>query len=239
MMVLNYPGAAHLFSTVLRASLFVFTPLTLAGCTDRLATGSTISDDYKLRHPIVLGEKAVTLHLLPGAKLDEPTKRRLAQFAADAQEEGLGLVEILVPAGAINEAEARAALPQIKAALQMSAVSVGSYPSAGSRTPSPLRISYRAVRAAVTHACGQWPVDLASGSSLESWDNKPYWNHGCSYQKMIAAQVDDPHDLEAPRATPPGDFRTRARAIEKIRQGADPATAWASSQIGAASVGGK
>ena len=43
---------------------------------------------------------------------------------------------------------------------------------------------------------------------------------------MIARQVDDPRDLEAPRAESPSDVKMRTRAIEKVRQGSDPSTAW-------------
>ena len=92
--------------------------------------------------------------------------------------------------------------------------------------------------ARVAHQCGEWPRDLASGSTLETWKNSPYWNLGCSYQNMIATQLDDPRDLEAPRATSPSDIQMRTRAIAKVRQGADPATQWTDKSIGIGTVGG-
>ena len=54
----------------------IFGALALAGCTDRLATGSTVSDDYRERHPIVLAERPVTLNLFSNRKLDDVAKRR-------------------------------------------------------------------------------------------------------------------------------------------------------------------
>ena len=209
---------------LLRAAL-VFGGLALAGCTDRLATGSIISDDYQMRHPIVLAERPVTLTLFASRKLDDGSKRRILEFASEAKIEGAPVVEILAPTGAFNDAEARALLPAVKAALRQggvdASITTGSYPAPDPRAMAPLRLSYRAVRAQVSHRCGEWPLDLASASSLESWDNRPYWNLGCSYQNMIATQLDDPRDLEAPRAATPGDVQMRTRAIGVARQGGD------------------
>ncbi len=218
-------------SLVLRAGLLSWAAFSLAGCTDRLATGATISDDYRERHPIVLTESPVTLNLFPTSKLDDASRRRVVEFAGQSREAGASVIEILVPVGALNEAQNRSALPAIKAALaaggSAAALSVGSYPAPDARTAAPLRLAYRTLTARVPHRCGEWPADLASASSTEGWDNRPYWNLGCSYQNMIARQVDDPRDLEAPRAESPGDVKMRTRAIEKVRQGIDPSTAWA------------
>jgi pilus assembly protein CpaD len=226
----------------LRVALLAFVALSLAGCTDRLATNSTLPDDYRARHPIVLRERPVTLNLFPGARLDEGSRRRIKEFAADLRAEGAGSVEILVPAGALNEAQARLAVPAIRAALVAEggsfSISVGSWPVADRRATAPLRLSFRGVQARVANRCGQWPQDLASGSSLETWENRPYWNHGCAYQNMIATQLDDPRDLEAPRASSPGDIQMRSRAITKVREGADPSTGWSDKSVGIGQVGG-
>ncbi len=230
---------------MLRAAALVFGSLTLVGCTDRLATGTTVSDDYQQRHRIVMGEQPVTLNLFASRKLDEGSKRRILEFASEARIEGAPVVEVLAPAGAFNEKEARALLPAVKAALQeggfTASVSTGSYPTADPRAMAPLRLSYRAVRARVSHPCGEWPADLVSGSSLDGWDNRPYWNLGCSYQNMIAMQLDDPRDLEAPRATTPSDVQMRTRAIADARQASGvsaPRTAVPAASSGSATQGG-
>ena len=111
MMIHIRPGSA------LRAGLLVSAAFSLAACTDRLATQSTISDDYRQRHPIVLDEAPVTLNLFPAARLDEGSRRRIIEFAAQARSSGAGGFEIMIPAGARNEAQARAAAPAIRAAL--------------------------------------------------------------------------------------------------------------------------
>ena len=216
------PRAPRTF-TLLPAAALAVAVLALAGCTDRFATGSTVSDNYEVRHRLVLAERPVTLNLYPSRKLDDGAKRRILEFASEARNEGAPVIEVLTPAGAINDTEARALLPAVKAAIQeagfVASVSIGSYPAADPRAMSPLRLSYRAVRARVDHRCGEWPADLASGSSLDTWENRPYWNLGCSYQNMIATQLDDPRDLEAPRAATPSDVQMRTRAIGEARQG--------------------
>ena len=96
----------------------------------------------------------------------------------------------------------------------------------------------RGIKAKVTDQCGQWPNDLASGSSIEGWDNKPYWNLGCSTQSMIAAQTADPRDLVEPRGEEVSDTQMRARGIEAVRAGADPNTSWHVQNSNIATVGG-
>lgn len=227
----------------LRASLAALSVMWLAGCTDRLATGSTVSDDYRQRHPIVLREKPVTLNIVAGPTLDPGSRSRVAQLGLDAREEGAGSVDILIPVGAPNEAHARAVVPAIKAVLggvnPSIAIHVGSYPAADRRAVAPLHVSYRTVRAAVPHRCGQWPADLGAGSAEDDLENRPYWNHGCAYQNMIATQIDDPRDLQSPRAITPADAQIRMRSIERVRKGGDPGTSWGTTlNSGIASVGG-
>ncbi len=82
------------------------------------------------------------------------------------------------------------------------------------------------LKAEVRTPCGSWPEDLASGSSLEGWKNEPYANFGCATQSVVAAQVDDPRDFVQARTLGPSDVAMRTRAIQDVRNGQDPATAW-------------
>lgn len=239
----RFTSAAPLAPSILRASLAALAVMWLGGCTDRLATGSTISDDYQVRHPIVLREKPVTISIISGPTLDPGSRSRVVQFGLDAREEGAGSVEILIPAGAPNERQARAVAPAMKAALEEGgsalAIHVGSYPASDPRALAPLRVSYRMVRAGLTHACGQWPADIAVGSAQDDLDNRPYWNFGCSYQNMIATQVEDPRDLQGPRAMTSADAGIRMRTIDRVRKGNDPATSWSTGLgAGIGNVGG-
>lgn len=206
--------------------------LGLGGCdtVDRMATSSVVKDDYRERHRITMMERPVALNLFPsGTQIDPVSERRLIQFAENYRAEGEGRLEILMPSGGVNESNARASIASLRSTLARAGVndvSEGSYPVADPRANSPIRIIYRATRAKVINRCGEWPADIGIGGPNGTWDNKPYWDFGCSYQTMFANQAADPRDLEAPRAATPNDVGMRMRGIEKVRQGHDPATDW-------------
>jgi pilus assembly protein CpaD len=218
----------------------------LAGCSsvDRMATSSVVKDDYRERHRITMSERPVVLNLFPSSsRLDPGSERRVAQFAESFKTEGDGQLEILVPAGGVNEVSARASVSAVRAVLSRTgingSVSEGSYPVADPRANSPLRLIYRATRAHVTNRCGEWPADIHLGGSSGTWDNRPYWNYGCSYQQLFATQTADPRDLEAPRAATPSDVGMRMRAIEKVRAGGDPGTEWKVENTKISNIGGR
>ena len=85
--------------------------------------------------------------------------------------------------------------------------------------------------------CGEWPADIASGSSAEGWQNRPYYNLGCATQSNLAAQVADPVDLVRPRQEDPSDVAMRTRAISAVRTGADPGTSWSLSNTNIGGLG--
>ena len=105
-------------------------------------------------------------------------------------------------------------------------ISVGSYPVADPSLASPVRLGFTQLKARTSTQCGQWPSDLASGSSVEGWNNRPFYNLGCAYQNNLAAQIDNPRDLVTPRAEQPTDTASRTRAIGAVRLGGDPTTNW-------------
>jgi pilus assembly protein CpaD len=220
--------------------------LALAGCdaVDRMATSSIVKDDYRERHRITMMERPVVLNLFPtGSQIDSASERRLIQFAEAYRAEGEGRLEILMPSGGVNESHARASISALRSILGRAGidkdVSEGSYPVADPRANSPIRLIYRATRAKVVHRCGEWPADLSIGGPTGTWDNRPYWDFGCSYQSMFANQTADPRDLEAPRATTPNDVAMRMRGIEKVRAGSDPATDWKVENTKISNVGGR
>ena len=91
---------------------------------------------------------------------------------------------------------------------------------------SPVRLVFQGLKAEVASRCGQWPADLASGSSIETWKNDNYANFGCATQSALAAQIDDPRDLVQARGSTPPDEAMRLRAIGQVRKGVDPGTEW-------------
>lgn len=219
--------------------------LALTGCAtaDRMKTSSIPMDDYRKRHPIVLSESAQKLDIFPAPEargLDPRSAAQVAQFGRLYRASGEGPINVFIPTGG------RAPLPRdtiesIRWALAEGGahapLTVMHYPVANIGLASPVRLSFTGLKARVADPCGQWPRDLASGSSLDGWENKPYWNFGCSYQTAIAEQVADPRDLVGPRAEDPADTQMRSRPIASLRKGTDPTTDWKTKNTSISNVG--
>ena len=225
-------------------SAAILTPLAGCGTTDRIVKTSVPMEDYRARHPIVIAEDRTSIDVLPSTAegaLDKHTAKQVFAFAQEYRNLGRGPILVLVPHGR-GMTEGPATIAAIRRVLlaggARSGVQVSSYPVLDGQLASPVRLSYVGVKAKVADQCGQWPSDLASGSSVEGWDNKPYWNLGCSTQSMLAAQTSDPRDLVTPRGEEPPDTLTRSRAIESVRKGTDPNTTWAVKNSNIGSVGG-
>jgi pilus assembly protein CpaD len=67
--------------------------------------------------------------------------------------------------------------------------------------------------------CGLWPYDLGPTASREHNENIEYYNFGCASQRNLAAMIDNPADLEQPRAETPAYTARREIAFERYRKG--------------------
>jgi len=219
--------------------------LALCACNsvDRTETSSIPMDDYRVRHPIILSEASRTIDIFPAGgagRLDPDSAAQVEAFGRLYRQFGEGPILVLYPVG--PTAKGRVSLDAIRQALAAggarTGIRAGSYPVVNGQLASPIRLMFTGLKAKVATPCGEWPSDLASGSTVQGWDNKPYWNLGCSYQSAFAAQVADPRDLAAPRAEADMDTLMRARGIESIRKGTDPSTTWTTKSTAISSVGG-
>ena len=227
------------------AALLIAGCLPIAGCstTDRIKPTGIALEDYRLRHPLVLAEARSSVDLFPeGASghLDRHTAKQVYAFAEQYRDGGQGPVLVLLPRG--REAERAATVADIRRALAAGGarggVEVSSYPIADPHLASPVRLSFVGLKAKVPHPCGEWPSDLASGSSVDTWDNSTYWNFGCATQATLAAQTSDPRDLVTPRGEEQTDALIRIRGIDAIRKGSDPNTGWSTHNSNIGGVGG-
>lgn len=216
----------------------------LTGCAaDRVLTTGSIPSDHRARHAIALTQGPVTLDLIPaGGRLDDASRDRVRSFGEAYRSGGEGPISIQIPQGSASAASATAFVNEIRNELASlgvkGSVSVSTYRPEDPTLASPVRLSYIATKAVLRSRCGEWPSDLASGSSVRGWDNKPYWNHGCATQQALANQVADPRDLATPRGETPTDVTMRTRAIGKVREGADPGTEWKVQNTSIGAVGG-
>lgn len=218
----------------------------LGGCgVSRVLPPPVTPPDYHDRHPIVLADAPQVMDLFPSTsrgRLDEVTAGRIVDFVAKYKELGHGQISILVPAGSANGATSREGVTSVRRGLAAAGVRgnvlVGNYPVVDSNLAAPIRLSFQSIKAKVAGRCGEWPQDLASGSTVDGWENQSYWNFGCATQATIAAQVADPRDLASPRGQTPSDIEMRMRAINRVRMGRDPSTMWMLKPASISTVGG-
>jgi pilus assembly protein CpaD len=230
--------------------MFAILALPLAACSgpDRIVTGSAVTDDYRQRHPIILAEAPDSLDVFVsgangGGSIDSRSYDQIRNFAARYRSQGRGQISLLFPRGTPADAAIRAALPSIRSALleggARGSISVASYRVADNSLAAPVRLTFVGLKATVGSHCGQWPSDLASGSTMQGWENRQWWNFGCATQSTLTAQIDDPRDIAAPRAEAESDVQLRTRAIGSLRQGKDPGTTWAVGNTTIGNIGGQ
>ena len=213
-----------------RLTLAAAAAAALSGCggVPYASSDPAFPGSFEQRHPIVVAAAPTTVDLYPvGGTLDERSMANLRAFVSRYRRYGSGTVLIQTPAGTNpNSRAAREVRSALLSAGVKGRVAYSAYlPPNGAEAP-PVRVSFTGLKAIVPTKCGQWPEDLASGSSVEGWKNEPYSNFGCATQSTIAAQVDDPRDFVQPRALGPSDVAMRTRAIEAVRNGQDPSTDW-------------
>ena len=214
---------------VLSMGLAVAAAGALSGCgVDYASSASVFPGDFQDRHPIVVASAPTSLDVFAvGGALDARSIANIRAFAERYRHYGAGGIAILAPA---ETAANWKAVHEVRTALAGAGVNgrvmFGTYAPPDKDAAAPIRLSFIGVKAIVPTDCGQWPEDLASGSSVEGWKNEAYSNFGCASQSVIAAQVDDPRDFVQPRALGPSDVAMRTRAIEAVRNGQDPGTQW-------------
>lgn len=184
-------------------------------------TTSSLPDDYRTRHPIVVGEaeKAIDIPIAAGDQgLTRGQSEVIAGFASNYLSASKGIIRIVTPQGSINSGAAAAAAGDIRRLLVRMGVPKNrilhtGYEARGYGSAAPVRLSYVAITAQVG-PCGEWPADL----TLNTVENKNYHNFGCASQRNLAAQMANPNDLLGPRRMTPADAEQRGQAIERYRE---------------------
>lgn len=229
-----------------RSLLALTTFVVFGGCAAPHALPPPVTPyDYRDRHPIVLTEAPQVLDLFPyveGGRLDSESLGRLRDFISRYKEFGHGRISVMVPTGSSSANVAAGSVDVVKRALASAGlggvVVTGAYPVVDPKLAAPIRLSFQSLKAKVSNRCGEWPEDLASGTSTAGWQNETYWNFGCATQATLSAQVADPRDLANPRGETPSDVEMRMRAIKNLRQGSDPSTSWRVNGASISGVGG-
>jgi pilus assembly protein CpaD len=230
-----------------RGLLIAAAAAALAGCnttTARDTTGS-IPNDYRERHPITMKEGKHTLILFVGTGrggLSPMQRAEVLAFAQTWKRDATGGVTIDRPVGSANERTARDTLKEalsiiVQAGVPNHGIGIRPYHADGNKLAT-LRLNYPQM-VAEAGPCGMWPEDLGPSYNPSHFENRPYWNLGCSTQRNLAAMVSNPADLVQPRAETPAYTAKRTFAVDKWRKGESPVTTSPDNQKGAISDLGK
>lgn len=187
----------------------------VAGCSHNSAQNpGYFPKSYQQRHPIIVSEAPTHLDI-PVARdrthLSAGARSAVAGFAADYRRLGAKSVEILVPAGAVNDEAAvhisrHAREILVERGVPSKRISYRTYSVRGGEHPANIRLTFHSVKAHVPSECGVWPSNIANENQ-----NSNYENFGCASQSNLAAIVADPNDLIAPRGN--GEINAERSAI--------------------------
>jgi pilus assembly protein CpaD len=218
------------------AGALVGLAVVLGACThtDDVATTASVPDDYRLRHPIAVQEADRSIVIFVGHARGGLSASQRADVMGLAQiwlHEGTGAIIADMPVGTPNARAAADSVHEIQALLTAAGVPprgvvVRNYHPDDPRQMATIRLNYPKI-SAVAGPCGLWPEDLGPSIKDKSYfENKPYYNFGCSYQRNMAAMVDNPSDLVQPRSETPAYTIRRTEAFEKYRKGNPTSTAY-------------
>ncbi|MBR1200068.1 CpaD family pilus assembly protein [Bradyrhizobium sp. AUGA SZCCT0240] len=201
--------------------------------TDPVATAS-VPDDYRLRHPIAIQEADRTVIVFVGRGRGGLSANQRSDVMGMAQtwlKEGTGGITIDMPTDTPNARAASESLREIQATFAAAgvpprAVAIRQYRPEDPRHMAAIRLTYPKI-SATAGPCGLWPDDLGpSVNNRGYFENKPYYNLGCSNQRNLAAMVDNPSDLVQPREETPAYTPRRNIAFDKYRKGTSTTTAY-------------
>jgi pilus assembly protein CpaD len=215
------------------AGALVGLAVVLSACThtDEVLTAS-VPDDYRQRHPIAIQEADRSVVIFVGhgrGGLSDSQRADVMGLAQEWLREATGAIIVDVPVDTPNARVAADSLREIQALLAAAGVpprgiTVHRYRPNDSRQMATIRLNYPKI-SATAGPCGVWPEDLGPSIKDKSYfENKPYYNFGCAYQRNMAAMIDNPPDLEQPRPETPPYTARRTAAFEKYSKGTATAT---------------
>jgi pilus assembly protein CpaE len=210
--------------------------IALCACkhTTDVVTTAGVPDDYRLRHPIAVQEADRSIVVFVGrgrGGLSASQRADVMYLGQTWMREGTGIISIDVPVNTPNARAAEDSLREIQATLAAAGVppratNVRQYRPEDPRHMAAIRLNYPKI-SAVAGPCGLWPEDLGPSVNNKSYfENKSYYNFGCSNQRNLAAMVDNPSDLVQPRPETPAYTPRRGMALREISQGHSTATTY-------------
>jgi pilus assembly protein CpaD len=178
-----------------------------------------------VRHPISIEPQIRELQVGSGSQgLSEADRQRVRAVAREYLAVGHGNL-MIASAGGRTTTDAVAAAE--KEGVPRSRIEVASYTGGGAV------VSYT-MYTATGPECSKFGQNLAV-----SYENMQTPNFGCATQRNLAAMVEDPRDLIAPRGEEPASSARRATVIKAYREGQNTAAARTDQDSGAVSTVGR
>jgi pilus assembly protein CpaD len=240
----DFRRALYLGGALIGLSLALGACKTMA--TDDVTTAS-LPTDVRQRHPIAIQEADRSIVVFVGrgrGGLSATQRADVSYLGQTWLREGTGVISIDVPVSTPNARAAEDTLREIKATLAAVGVpprasTVRQYTPEDPRHMAAIRLNYPRI-AATAGPCGLWPEDLGPSINNKNYfENKQYYNFGCSNQRNLAAMIDNPSDLVQPRPETPAWAPRRGIAFEKYRKGTTTATTYPESDKAKLSDTGK
>ena len=162
----------------------------------------------RLEIPVAAGE----------ATLNPQALANIDRFASGYLRFGHGALILSTPSGDANSESASLVAHQTRLALTeagvpYAAIAGSSYDAAGA-DGSPIILSFTRYEASAPECAPMWSQDLAHQSN-----NQPWESFGCATQANLAAMIEDPHHLIAPRTMAARDSGRRDTVMEAYRAG--------------------
>lgn len=172
------------------------------------------------RHPIQVAPDEVKLeiYMTPNQKtMSVEDANAVNMFIGEFKMRGHSMMGIALPHGSANSRAAQNVANDIQAMMfdrgLSNAYIEGSSYSAAPGDVAPIIMSFTRY-AATTNECGDWSRNLGYTPG-----NLQHPNFGCATQNNLAAMVEDPHDLVAPRGMTASDVGRRTVVLDQYRQG--------------------
>ncbi|MCA1391989.1 MULTISPECIES: CpaD family pilus assembly protein [unclassified Bradyrhizobium] len=206
----------------------------LGACNTTEIVTQTVPTDYRQRHPIAVQEGKKSIVIFVGNSrggLSAAQHSDVAGIARDWMREGTGSVAVDVPVDTANSRAAAATYQEIRSVLMSGGVPSRAIVRRPYRPDDPgllptIRLSYSKITA-VAGPCGLWPEDVGPNILNPGYtENRPYFNLGCASQRNLAAMIDNPADLEQPRAETPAYTARREIAFDRYRKGTTTTTTY-------------
>jgi pilus assembly protein CpaD len=152
------------------------------------------------------------------ATLTEKAKSDLAEFATSYLRLGHGALILSTPSGGANADAASsvaglARMALVNAGVSYGAVAGSTYDASG-QSDAPVIVTFARFEAQAPDCAPIYTQDLA-----HQMDNQPWASFGCSMQANLAAEIEDPNDLQTPRPYDPRDSNRRATVMDLYRRG--------------------